>query len=335
MRSGARAGFSSVEPPSLQDAFEKIETLKPDVVLLDLNLPDSTGVATVDAVLDRCRPLPVVVLTAQADSAAVASVLRAGAQDYLDKGEATSEVLARTVRYARDRGEYARTIAEQQGELERFASTAAHDMSAPLRSMAGFSAILSRELAGQLDPKHEEFLRHIDLGAQRLQTLLRDLLEYARSGHREDPQVTSIPAVYDAIVSELEAPIRAAGAAIQIDAPHSVECEPTAIRVVLRNLVDNALKYKSTRPLEIEIRTQEDDGRCIVSVADNGLGIAADQQARIMEPFARLHAHNKVPGSGLGLATVDRIVRRHGGTLRVASEVDRGSVFSFDLAVAR
>lgn len=330
-----RHWFLSDRVTNLREALEIIATVPPALVLLDLDLPDSKGTATVRAVVDRFPGLPVVVLTNPETSSDGTEALRAGAQDYLDRSTITPALLDKTLRYAVERTNFAAAIARQQQELEDFATQAAHDLNAPLRSMSGFADILMAKLADDLSEQHREYLAQISSGARRLQGLISGLLSYARADHHEEFTVVELDAVARGVVQDLAATISEAEAVVECGPLPSVRGQATAIGLALRNLIANAIKYRSQEPPLVRVESRPLGDRCLVAVRDNGIGIGHEHVDRILRPFTRLHAPSAYEGAGLGLATVDRIVRRHGGTLRVASELGQGSVFSFDLAIAR
>lgn len=316
---------------SLESAISEIGAMKPDVVLLDLKLPDSDGTATVAAIVERFHPLAIVVLTSLDATEAYSAALRAGAQDYLDKAEATPAVLSRTVRYARERASYAATIAKQQKEIEDFATHAAHDLSAPLRSMRGFATLLEEELEGRLRGDEKEFLGHIVSSAKRLQALITDLLEYARAGHGEQSAPVALDEVVEHVLGELGTVLHESRAKVVVGELPVVYGQASAIRQALRNLIANAIKFRGDRTPRIEIRGRAELEHHVIEVRDNGIGIADEFLDRILQPFTRLHGHSEYDGSGLGLAVVDRIVQQHSGRMRIESEVGVGSVFMIEL----
>ncbi|MGH1342437.1 MAG: ATP-binding protein [Nannocystales bacterium] len=316
---------------SLESAISEIGSTQPDVVLLDLKLPDSDGTGTVEAIVDRFHPLAIVVLTSLDATEAYSSALRAGAQDYLDKAEATPAVLSRTVRYARERASYAATIAKQQKEIADFATHAAHDLSAPLRSMRGFAELLDEELQGRLQGDEQEFLGHIVSSAKRLQGLISDLMEYARAGHGEESAPVDLAEVVEHVLGELGTVLHETGTKVVVSELPIVFGQASALRQALRNLIANAIKFSGDEKPRVEIRGRVEADHHVVEVRDNGIGIEARFLEKILQPFSRLHGQSEYPGSGLGLAVVDRIVQRHSGRMRVESEVGVGSVFMIEL----
>lgn len=331
---GVRGDWALVgHATSLEDALTAIGTTRPDVVLLDLNLPDSDGTAAVEAIVERFHPLPIVVLTSPDARAASSAALRAGAQDYLDKEDATPAVLSRTVRYARERASYAATIAEQQQEIESFATRAAHDLAAPLRSIRGFGEILEEELEGRIDGDHKEYLHHIISSSKRLQALITDLMEYVRAGHGEDSSPVDLSEVVEHVLAELATVLRETAAEVVVGELPVVFGRASALHQALRNLIGNAVKFSGERTPRIEISARAENNHHVIVVRDNGIGIEDDYFERILQPFSRLHGQSEYEGSGLGLAVVDRIVQRHCGRMRIESEVGVGSAFIIELPV--
>lgn len=319
---------------TLAEALEGIATKRPDVVLLDLGLPDSDGKATLDAIVRRFHPVAVVVLTGEHSEQLAVEALRAGAQDCLDKSDATPAVLARTVRLARERVRYSATLAEQQRELAEFAHHAAHDLQAPLRSMSVFAEMLEEDLGERLSSQESESLRHIVAGAARMRALVADLITYARSGH-DDPFVPlDLQSMLGVLHSEFASELEEAGVVMDIGYLPRAHGQTTPVRLALRSLIGNAIKFRrSDRPI-VRVSGYGESGRTFVEVFDNGIGIPKSATERVVEAFSRVHGMDRYPGSGLGLALVDRVVRRHSGKLRIESEPNHGTTVRIDLPTA-
>jgi signal transduction histidine kinase len=319
---------------TLAEALEGIESKRPDVVLLDLGLPDSEGTATVDAIVQRFHPMAVVVLTGLDSGAAASEALRAGAQDFLDKSDASPAVLARTVHYARERAYYSATVAQQQRELADFASHAAHDLQAPLRSMSVFAELLEEDLGERLSSRERNSLQHIVSGAARMRTLVSDLIAYARSGH-DDPFVTiDLQSMLGELHGDFAAELEEAGVVMDIGYLPPGHGQEAPVRQALRCLVGNAIKFRRSDGPIVRISGYCEADRTFVEVFDNGIGIPKNAIDRVVEPFSRVHGVTHYPGSGLGLALADRVVRRHEGTLRIESELGHGTTVRIDLPTA-
>jgi len=316
---------------SLADAIEQIREKEPEVVLLDLGLPDSDGTDTVKAIVERFHPMAIVVLTALDSLAVATEALRAGAQDYLDKSEASPALLARTVRYARERARHAETIARQQRELADFATNAAHDLQAPLRSMTVFAEMLEEDLGDSLGERERESVRHIVQGATRMRVLIADLMAYARAGHDDPFDMIDLMEVLSGLHDEFRADLAQSGVVVDIGYVPAVFGQVTPIRQALRNLLSNAIKFRRESAPTVRISGYEEGDRTVIEVFDNGIGIPKDSISRVVQPFSRVHGLQRYPGSGLGLALVERVIRRHGGRVRIDSDLGRGTTVRIDL----
>jgi PAS domain S-box-containing protein len=217
-------------------------------------------------------------------------------------------------------------------ELDRFAVVAAHDLSAPLTTVAGFAQLLqsSTDLPGQA----ADHARHILASTERMQALIDGLLAYARAGDEaRDARVISLSDALGNVVADLGAAVRERGAAIEAeldDAP-PVLADPADLEMVLRNLVANAIKFGDPEAPHVRVRAEIAGDMCRVDVCDNGIGVDTEDQARIFEAFQRSASAGSTPGTGLGLAICERVVRRWGGAIGVDSQPTRGSRFWFTL----
>jgi signal transduction histidine kinase len=222
--------------------------------------------------------------------------------------------------------------------LERICYNIAHDLRAPIRSMQGFSQLLLSEYAGSLDVTAQEYLRRIAAAAMRNDALILDLLAYGRLGHVELPCANySLRNEIESVLKKLSDDVKISGAAVQIQEPlPDVRANRIALEQALTNLFSNALKFVSedVKP-RITIWAEEQESRVRVCVRDNGIGIAREHQARIFEIFERLHSNESYPGTGIGLAIVQKSVERMGGRVGVDSEPGKGSRFWFDLPKAQ
>jgi signal transduction histidine kinase len=219
-------------------------------------------------------------------------------------------------------------LAEVNLELDRFASVAAHDLSDPLRTIAGFADLLERE---QLSPQGREFLGHIGSTAARMQRLVSNLLEYARSGEQvSPPEPVGLRDAAGHVLAGIAATVaeRQAEVANHLPEDARVLAGGTDVELVLQNLVVNAIKFGDSEQPRVVIDGERAEGFWRVTVADNGTGISEDDRARIFEPFERAHGGGAArEGSGLGLAICERLVRRRGGSIGVDSEPGQGSRF--------
>jgi PAS domain S-box-containing protein len=222
-------------------------------------------------------------------------------------------------------------------ELEAFAYSVSHDLRAPLRHVDGFIAMLDRHIGPTLDAKGRHYLDRIAAAAQRMGGLIDDLLAFSRAGRSELAKRT-VP--LDRLVAEVvkEAAAHATGRSIDwnIGPLPAVSGDPALLRLVFVNLVDNAVKYSGTRnPARIEIGIREPAGReVVVFVRDNGVGFDMKYANKLFGVFQRLHRAEEFAGTGIGLATVQRIVQRHGGRVWADAAPDRGATFCIALTAA-
>jgi PAS domain S-box-containing protein len=228
-------------------------------------------------------------------------------------------------------------LARGNQELERFAAVAAHDLQEPLRTIAGFSALLSERHGASLDEDARRYVDHISAAAGRMSRLVDDLLGYARAA---EPSAaagdTVLAAAVAAVLEELSATIAARGArvAVTVDPDAHVHAEARDVEAVLRNLVSNAVKFADADAPRVSITAEPVEGGVRVVVVDNGIGIDPADRPRLFLPFQRLNSAADYEGTGLGLAIAQRVAERNGGAIGVDSVVGEGSRFWFTLPAA-
>lgn len=228
-------------------------------------------------------------------------------------------------------------LADANRDLQSFSSMVSHDLHAPLRRIAGFADMLSQRTEASLDDESRHFLQRIRHNSNRMSTLIDDLLEFARS---TSTQLTCAAVPLDGLVREVLAESMDPREVQAIDwtiAPlPAVTGDRALIKVVLVNLIGNAIKFTRTRRCRrIEIASiGQDPGECVVYVRDNGVGFDSRFKDKIFLAFQRLHSEREFEGTGIGLATVHRIVERHGGRLWAEGDVDQGATFYIALPSA-
>jgi PAS domain S-box-containing protein len=218
-------------------------------------------------------------------------------------------------------------------ELEAFASSVAHDLRAPLRGIDGFSAALLEDCAEQLDDQALVYLRRIRQATALMARLIEDLLKLSQTTRQElVRRPIDVSALARATIARLQLGDPQRTVEIVIAPGMTADGDPALLAVVLDNLLGNAWKFTAKRDrARIEVgQTLHDGVRCTV-VRDNGVGFSMTQVKHLFIPFRRLHADHEFEGTGIGLATVQRIVHRHGGRIWGESEVGAGATFSFTL----
>ena len=218
-------------------------------------------------------------------------------------------------------------------ELESFTYTVSHDLRAPIRVVEGFARILQEDYDDRLDRIGHDHLQRILSAASRMTQMIDALLGLSRlSGQPIVPEQVDLSRLADTIAEELRGAEPLRRATVRVQPGLLVEGDRTLLRVMLENLIGNAWKYTSKRPdAQIEFGCSGIGPDAVYCVADNGEGFDMRFADRLFGVFQRLHSSSEFPGTGVGLATVQRIVRRHGGRVWAESEPGRGSRFYFTL----
>jgi light-regulated signal transduction histidine kinase (bacteriophytochrome) len=218
-------------------------------------------------------------------------------------------------------------------ELETFSYSVSHDLRAPLRIVDGFSVALLEDFAEKLGPQGQEMVVRIRTAGQRMGHLIDDLMNLARINRVElMRQRVDLSRKAREIVAELRSGDDRRNVEITIDDGLGADADPRLLRIVLTNLLSNAWKFTGRRERTlIHFGLKIDKGTEVFFVRDNGAGFDMAYAARLFQAFQRLHGHLEFPGTGIGLATVQRIVHRHGGRIWVEAELDKGATFYFTL----
>ena len=443
----------------LAEAIEHLRHQRFDVVLLDLNLPDSQGLETLDRLHLEAPELPLIVLTGCDDDQLAAEVLSKGAQDYLLKGQAVGRLLSNAVRFAveqrrialesalrarklqesearirtiidanidalliidrngtvqfanpaagqmferepvellshpigfpaikgpaevdiirgngmtaiaemrvveitwqdqpvflaslRDITEHKRAqekidklnaelqqrmheLAAVNRELEAFSYSVAHDLRAPLRAIKGFSKILLEAYALPLPPTVQDYLGRIRRSADNMGQLIDDLLNLSRINRQElQRSSVNLSTMAQQILDELKqgSPDRRLESRVEDDI--FTDGDANLLRIVLVNLLENAWKFTAKQALaKIEVGVVTRERRRVLFVRDNGAGFNMSYAYKLFGAFQRLHSEDEFPGTGIGLAIVQRIISRHGGQVWAESKIGEGSMFYFSI----
>ncbi|HMB94750.1 MAG TPA: ATP-binding protein [Tepidisphaeraceae bacterium] len=235
------------------------------------------------------------------------------------------------------------TLTEQASELKRsneelgqFAYVASHDLQEPLRMVASYTQLIGKRYKGKLDQSADEFIHFAVDGAQRMQTLINDLLQYSRVGTRAKPfEPTDLNKVTQIAMLNLKVAIEESSAKINfpLQLP-TIHGDATQLTQLFQNLIGNAIKFhRENVPPVVDTTAKRNaaDNAWEFAVRDNGIGIAPEHHDRIFIIFQRLHTREQYAGTGIGLAVCRKIVERHGGKLSVESAPDQGATFSFDI----
>jgi signal transduction histidine kinase len=314
------------------------------LILLDLNLPDSRGVATFRSILAKAPGIPVVILSGD-DEILASKALHQGAQDYLVKGSFNAKDLNRAMRYAMERQALLRSLeiaGKQRLEFKnQFLSHVSHELRTPLTSIHQFVTLLLDGLAGPLTPEQHDHLDTVFRSVNQLRTMIADLLEAARAETGKisvEPRCIAIDDVVRQGVNMLRASADEKGVGLEAGLDTRiplVNADPDRLQQVLINLIDNAIKF--TPPdgsvMVKAFLVDAEPDFVYVSVTDTGRGINPGARNLI---FERLYQDpNSIDdsrkGLGLGLYITKELVRLHGGRIWVESQIGHGSSFTFTL----
>lgn len=196
--------------------------------------------------------------------------------------------------------------------------------------------LIERRYADDLDEDAREFLDFAVDGAERMREMIQQLLELSRiesAGQAFEP--VELDEILADVLQDLAIQIDERDAEVVAEPLPRVEGDPRQLRQVFQNLLDNAITYSGEDPPRITISASRNGARCEIAVRDEGIGIEPADAGRIFEVFHRLHTHDEVPGTGIGLAVCQRIIERHGGRIWVDSTPGEGSTFRFTLPLAR
>jgi hypothetical protein len=217
-------------------------------------------------------------------------------------------------------------------ELEAFSYSVSHDLRAPLRHIGGFSRILIEDFGSAMDVEARDHLQHIEDAVIRMGLLVDGLLSLATLGRQSlKLRLTALNAIVDQVLLVLQTECEGRRVEWRIAPLPMLECDPILIGQVLQNLLGNALKYTRGRAIAtVEVDSLQEPGKpVVIFVRDNGAGFNMQYAEKLFGVFQRLHTEHEFEGTGVGLATVRRIVEKHGGSVWAEAELDRGATFFF------
>ncbi|MEV3905768.1 CHASE3 domain-containing protein [Mycobacterium sp. NPDC050551] len=262
-------------------------------------------------------------------------------QRIVDELDSSRSARERLVLQAEALDEQAVDLRRSNAELEQFAYVASHDLQEPLRKVASFCQLLEKRYGDQLDERGISYIGFAVDGAKRMQVLINDLLTFSRVGRLNATYAEiDLDATLDAALSNLETSIEEAGAQIDRSSPlPRVVGDPTLMAMLWQNLIGNAVKFRHVDRtphvvIDCEPGTGDHDGQWLITVSDNGIGIAPEFVDKVFVIFQRLHGRDSYTGTGIGLALCKKIVEHHGGAIWIDTAYTDGTRFRLTLPTA-
>jgi light-regulated signal transduction histidine kinase (bacteriophytochrome) len=354
-------GYSLVRALSGEQALLALLARDYAAIVLDVQMPGMTGIELAQIIRGRKKTqhIPILFLTAHSEESAIAGY-QAGAVDFLTKPLQPAVLRSKVAVFAelfrktsalkaeveerrqaeerigqlnRELSERVDELAAANAELESFSYTVSHDLRAPLRQVSGFIALLKDGLAARQNEQDTEYMELIESAVNRMGRLIDDLLRFSRFGRIELNRTTVNLTPLVEQVRETLAPATA-GREVRwkIDTLPDVEGDSAMLRQVFANLLDNALKFTRTqRCAEIEVGAHTESDEYVFYVRDNGVGFDERHATKLFGVFERLHTGAEFEGTGIGLASVRRIIQRHNGRSWAESMPGKGTVVYFSL----
>jgi len=316
------------------------------VVLLDVQMPEMDGFETARLMQEdeSMRGVPIIFVTAISKEEKYATqAAEIGAVDYIFK-PINPEILRSKVRVYLDiymqREQILKlnaVLQQSNEELERFAYICSHDMQEPVRMMNIYAQMLEEKDTGLPDEKKQKYLGFITKNAQHLQKMISDILEFSRVG-REEIALEKVDCnhLVKEVLSEFESIIEQKKAEITCGKLPELETSPTLLRVLLQNLISNALKFQDgSKTPQVHIGAEWQADTWQFCVRDNGIGIDPAFYDKVFAIFQRIHRRDEYPGTGIGLSTCKKFIELIGGTIWFESTPGQGTVFFFTLPDSR
>ena len=323
---------------SKAQALKCMKVFSYDLILLDHQLGDGTGLELLEHIIDT----PVIFIAGRSSEEVIIQAMKAGAYDFLVKDPHMDylSLLPSTIDQAMSRKRiedkrscYITELERSNAELKNFAFMASHDMKEPLRKIVGFGYLLLDQ-SKDLSPESKGFAEKMQSSAKRMQAMIEDLLQFSTVATKGEPfRPIDLNVVVQEVIEDLEDSINETNGVICAGDLPTLEADPIQMRQLFQNLISNALKFRKeeqTPKIELVAKPVTKDSWDI-NVSDNGIGLDADQQEKIFQPFVRLHGRSAFAGSGIGLAICERIVARHNGKIKVDCSGEMGSTFKVTL----
>ncbi len=333
--------FAVIDAESAERGLEIIESQKPDMAILDLNLPGMSGLDLLLKLAENKTDILVIMMTAYASLETAVEATRNGAYDFLAKPFSPAE-LKNLIRKASVRVLYKRqamALAEEKKKVRfEFISVLAHELKSPLAAIQGYLNIVNEKILGNDLEVYESMIERSLIRLEGMKKLIFDLLDMTRieseQRKREFTKINICEHAQKAIeISALAA--KEQNITINFEGPENISMngDVLEIDIILNNLVSNAVKYNKENG-KVDVNISENENFVIIKVSDTGIGMKEEETKKLFKDFVRIKNEQtrNIIGSGLGLSTVNKLVQMYDGKIRVQSEFSKGSVFTAELA---
>lgn len=337
--------FRVIWADSIGQAIDCLLKSPVDIVLLDLSLPDVSGLETLKQMQSAAGNLPIVVLSGNSNEALALQAVRDGAQDYILKKNLDIHLLARVIRYAIERKHYEvalRHALDKEKDLHelksRIVSMVSHDFRTPLMTIQSSSDLLCNYHDRITEEQRTQYFASINTQVKHLTFLLEDMLALTKAdsvGTAFNPTLIDLRAACQGLVDEMQQLAGTRSINFVASGPfESVEIDTNLLRRALLNLLSNAVKY-SPEGSVIDFTLIRSAEEIVIRIQDHGIGIPEEEKSQMFEVFHRANNVGDIPGTGLGLAIVKQAVEAHGGTIVMDSTLTLGTTFTITIPLSR
>ncbi|MCP4042383.1 MAG: response regulator, partial [Gammaproteobacteria bacterium] len=323
-------------------ALRSLQVRTTGLILLDIKLPSIDGVEVCRRIKanPNTQDIPVIFISALTETRAIANALEAGGVDYITKPFEPAEVLARVNihlnqhRLQRRMEIHAQELRNANRELDTFSYAVSHDLRAPLRAINGYSRAILEDYGEKLNMDGKKYLHYLQQGSKEMEALIDGLLLLSRTTRGDfNREPVDLSTLAQDVVANLRRSKPQHRVTSRIDAGMRAHGDRRLLKTALENLLGNAWKYtgRQSDPWVRFTADEDESGEIVYCVRDNGAGFDMTYADELFKPFKRLHRSEEFSGMGIGLATVQRIVHRHGGRIRAEATVGNGAAFFFSL----
>lgn len=324
-----------VEADSVSTAIDTDEEDTFDCIFLDFQMPETDGLTALRAFLHRWPGAAVIMSTGQGDEKIASEAIKAGAIDYIAKRDINEASIGKIISTSLSIMEMRREVVEQRRDLESFAHVLVHDLAAPIASIRLLALFIAENISDNRFDLIGKDVSSISQAADRMGALINSVSSHLLTGVDLVPVLLSTTSIVQGAVDDLKVVIEKSRAEVIFHDLPEIYGDAAQLTQLFQNLISNAIKFCGDHRPRIVIDVKAGtDGKSLISVSDNGIGIDCGSMQKIFEPFTRLHSVDAYAGSGLGLSTCQRIVNRHGGEIWCEPNEAEGVTFVFTLPMS-